>query len=64
MSKIVNLRTVRKQKARAERAAKADANRIAHGRTKAERKATQLEAERERKTLDGKHLAPEPDKSD
>ncbi len=53
MGEIVNLRRARKAKARAVAAAQADANRLAFGRTKAERKATALDTERARRLLDG-----------
>jgi hypothetical protein len=53
MAEIVNLRRVRKAKARAVTAAQADANRLAFGRTKAERQAAALDTERARRLLDG-----------
>ncbi|MBJ6121384.1 DUF4169 family protein [Sphingomonas mollis] len=56
MAEIVNLRTVRKAKARDAAAATADANRIAHGRTKAEKQAARIEADRARRLLDGAKL--------
>jgi Domain of unknown function (DUF4169) len=37
MAEIINLRRARKAKTRAEQSAQADANRAAHGRTKAEK---------------------------
>lgn len=46
MADIVNLRRARKDKARREREAQADANRALHGRTGAEKRAIRLEAER------------------
>jgi len=49
MADIVNLRRARKQKARREREAQADANRAIHGRTGAEKRATRLEEERARR---------------
>jgi hypothetical protein len=49
MADIVNLRRARKQKARREREAQADANRAAHGRTGAEKRASRLEEERARR---------------
>ena len=52
MAEIVNLRQARKQKARAEKEARADANRIAFGRTKAEKKQTQAEQDLEKSRLD------------
>ena len=45
MAEIINLRQARKQKARAEKEARAEQNRIAFGRTKAER--DQIKAERD-----------------
>lgn len=56
MGDIVNLRQARKRKARAEREAEADANRIAFGRTKAERNATRDETERATRRLDAHRL--------
>jgi hypothetical protein len=53
MAEIVNLRRARKAKARATTAAQAEANRIAFGRTKAEREVATLDAERARRLLDG-----------
>ncbi|WP_082543303.1 DUF4169 family protein [Sphingomonas sp. Leaf339] len=56
MAEIINLRTVRKARAREAASAAADANRIAHGRTKAEKQAARIEAERARRLLDGAKL--------
>jgi hypothetical protein len=53
MGEIVNLRQVRKDKARIEKSAEAAANRARHGRTLAERERDRLEEERARRTLDG-----------
>lgn len=53
-AEIVNLRQARKRKARAEKDARADENRILFGRTKAERKQTEFERRRDRAELDGK----------
>lgn len=53
MADIVNLRQARKRKARADAARLADANRILHGRTKAERAATRAERDRHEAALDG-----------
>jgi Domain of unknown function (DUF4169) len=59
MAEIVNLRRVRKDKARRDRENEADANRRRFGRTKAE-KTTDRDAEiRARRSLDGKQLEPE-----
>ena len=50
---VVNLRRVRKEKARAEAAAKAAHNRAAFGRTKAERELKQAQEAAARRHLDG-----------
>jgi hypothetical protein len=52
MAEVVNLRTVRKQKKRAERAVDAAVNRAAFGRTKAEKELTKAKLALQRKTLD------------
>mgnify|MGYP000100174811 CR=1 FL=1 len=57
--KVVNLRQVRKVKARVERKAAADANAAKFGRTKAERMRDALEAERMRRHLDGQRFEEE-----
>ncbi|SHO66290.1 protein of unknown function [Pseudoxanthobacter soli DSM 19599] len=56
MADIVNLRLVRKRKARAEREATAEANRILFGRTAAERGQARSEAESAARHLDGHRL--------
>ncbi|RDE05892.1 DUF4169 family protein [Sphingomonas aracearum] len=53
MAEIVNLRQARKRRARTEAAATADANRIAHGRSKAERQRAEAARERADALLDG-----------
>jgi len=53
MSEITNLNRFRKDKARAEKRAKADANAVKFGRTKAEREAERTRAEKARRELDG-----------
>ena len=59
MAEVVNLKRVRKNKARRDRESEADANRRRFGRTKAE-KTTDKDAEiRARRSLDGKQLEPE-----
>jgi len=58
MAEIVNLNRARKAKARGEAQATATANRIAHGRTKAEKQAAKVEAERRARDLDGAKRAP------
>lgn len=52
MAEIVNLKRVRKEKARAGKEAKADENRRRFGRSKAERAALEAEAELARRKLD------------
>lgn len=57
MAEIINLRRVRKQRARQEAEQQAQQNRIAFGRTKAERSLTEAERDKAARTLDGHHLA-------
>jgi len=52
MVQIINLRSVRKAKARAADKARADANRAKHGRTLADRKLAAADADRSERTLD------------
>ena len=59
MGKVVNLNRFRKQKAKAERARRADVNRRWHGRTKAERAREALQKEQLTKGVDGAKLEPE-----
>lgn len=56
MAEIVNLKSVRKAKARTEKERAAEANRAKFGRTKAERKADDAEKARLDRTLDGARL--------
>jgi len=56
MSEIVNLRRVRKAKARAEEAAKAQANRATHGVAKSARNLAKARAEKERRRADAHKL--------
>lgn len=56
MGDIVNLRRARKDKARRERDAEADANRRRFGRTKAEKAGDEAERERARRDVDGKRI--------
>ena len=56
MAEVVNLRRVRKAKTRAEDAVRAEANRMAYGRSKAERSSAKAAAERLAKRLDGAKL--------
>ena len=60
MGEIVNLRRVKKQRARSAAETEAAANRARFGRTKAEREAERLEEERRRAVLDGAALPPGP----
>lgn len=53
MGEIVNLNRVRKDRAKAEAKATAQANRAAHGRTKGDRKKTDQERARTDRLLDG-----------
>jgi len=53
MAEIINLQSVRKQRARADKAAQADQNRITFGRTKAEKKLTKAEQALADKHVDG-----------
>ncbi len=50
---IVNLRLKRKQRDRSEREQAAEASRLHHGRTKAEREAARMSADQTRRHLDG-----------
>jgi hypothetical protein len=52
MAEIINLRQARKQKARAEKEARADENRIAFGRTKTEKNLTKAEQDLAKSRLD------------
>ena len=61
MAEIVNLRRARKQRARQEAEKQADRNRVAFGRTKAERSLTEAERDKAARTLDGHRLAGPPD---
>ncbi len=56
MAEIINLRQARKQKARAEAEKTAEQNRIAFGRTKAERKLTEAERDKAARHIDGHKL--------
>ena len=53
---VVNLRQFRKQKARSEKDKQAEQNRIAFGRTKAERKLTEAERDKAARHIDGHKL--------
>lgn len=53
MAEIINLRTPRKARARADAAVQADANRAKFGRSKAEKQGEAAETARRAKLLDG-----------
>ncbi len=64
MAEIVNLRRVRKQRMREDAEAQAQQNRIAFGRTKAERQSTDAERDKAARGLDGHRLTPDkPDRT-
>lgn len=56
MAEIVNLRRVKQQRARAEADVAAAANRVLHGRTRAERMLTDAQKQQARRVLDGAAL--------
>lgn len=60
MAEIINLKTVKKQRARAEKAKAADVNRAKHGQTKVEKDRAEAEQERLDHTLDGAKLDDDP----
>ena len=60
MAEIVNLNRARKAKARADAAARADANRAAFGRTRGEKQAADAETQRRERTLDGARREDQP----
>jgi hypothetical protein len=59
MSEIVNLRQARKRRDRAEQDAQAEANRIQHGRAKAEKGLTAARRAQDARKLEGHRLEPE-----
>jgi hypothetical protein len=61
MAEIVNLRRARKAKARQERAAGADANRVRHGTPKALRDLTKARSEKAAKDLEARRLEDDKD---
>lgn len=63
MADIVNLRQARKAKAKQEKSAKAGANRIQFGRTKAEKKLSAARKSLEERTLQGHKISNLPDES-
>jgi len=56
MADTVNLNAFRKSRAKAADKAKAQANRVAHGRTRAEKEAAEKERQRLSRLLDGSKL--------
>ncbi|QFT72806.1 MULTISPECIES: DUF4169 family protein [unclassified Ruegeria] len=56
MGKPVNLNRYRKEKARAERKARADRNTVAFGRTKAEKEVVKLQQKKQKRDLDNHEL--------
>lgn len=60
-AEIINLRRARKNRDRAEREKTADANRIAFGRTRAEKDANRADAALEDRRLDGHRRSRDPD---
>lgn len=61
MGDIVNLRRARKARDRASAEAQAEQNRIAFGRTKAERKLTEAKKTLAERRLEGHRLSDDPD---
>ena len=59
MGDVIYLSRYRKAKERAEKEKQAEANRVRHGRTKAEKKAVRLEQDRQAAELEGKWIEPE-----
>jgi hypothetical protein len=57
---LINLRQVRKRKARADKDRVAEQNRLSHGRTKSERQRLEAEARRAAAFVDGHRRAAEP----
>ena len=56
MTNVTNLNRFRKQKARDEKRAEADANAVKHGRTKAQKALEDARAEKAARNLDGHRL--------
>jgi len=59
MAEIVNLRRVKKQKARAEKEKDADINRVRFGTPKSQERVNSARSEKARADLDGKKLDPD-----
>ena len=60
MAKVVNLNRARKAKARQDQKTQAERNRSVHGRTKAEKRAAQVERDRLARTVDGARRETDP----
>ena len=58
MSTVVNLRTARKRKARADKEQAAGENRALHGRSKAEKLQGRMQAEKAQRFVEGHRLEP------
>ena len=58
MSTVVNLRTARKRKARADKEQAAGENRALHGRSKAEKLRGRMQAEKAQRFVEGHRLEP------
>jgi hypothetical protein len=60
MAEIINLRSVKKARQRAEATAQADANAAKFGRTKAEKQIESARKDKDKRDLDGHALDPNP----
>lgn len=60
MAEIVNLRRIRKQRQRKEKASQSAENRVRYGRTKTEKAAEELRTKRRSEALDGHKLTDDP----
>lgn len=64
MGDLVNLRRARKDRARADADKKGEANRVAFGRTKAEKSLTKAERDLAERRIDGHRMEPSRDERD
>ena len=64
MAQLINLRSVRKNRMRAQSEVKAEHKRQHHGRTKAEKKLEAARNDKAERALDGHRLSPEPQPED
>jgi hypothetical protein len=64
MGDLVNLRRARKSRVRADALSQADANRVAFGRTKAEKSLTKAERDLAERRIDGHRMEPARDERD